>query len=41
MSDIEYWIIWFGLVSPWVLIGVYSIYSLKRILGEENKNDKQ
>lgn len=37
MNDIEYWIIWLGLVSPWVLICIYSIYSLKKILGEEKK----
>lgn len=38
MNDIEYWIIWLGLVSPWVLICIYSIYSLiKRIWGKENK----
>lgn len=39
MSDIEYWIILFGLVSPWVLILIYSIDSLKEILKEESENE--
>lgn len=34
---IEFLIIWFGLVGPWLLIGFYSICSLKEKLVKENK----